>query len=523
MNVTLYKYADKPIIVDKTNYLNSAYSISGEVPEAYQDMERPTLYFAFSSEPEYNYAYVAEYHRYYFITRKTWISGNLWQFDMAVDELYTYRALVRSLDGIVAYSASGSPLRFDPRLVYNQPPVLTTGAPASTLKNSGTPYYVISVEFFASGSNYMPTNSMRYYIMPQSTFKSFIAAYVNLSTGTTQNQQLATAIGNCIKNVAIVYWLNLAGQTAITTGKMRFDSPEINMIQGGGTAGGYELDITAGASPTPSYYLAYSDTIFNPSILTWMVSFNDYHVKKARRTMHIPFVGDISLDLDNMGAGAYNVGYYGASIRYEFSCSSYVVTPGYSSLVAGPNTLENIFPASKVVVSNQYETPFVTDKAFENSENILSRQALGTVSSMLGGAVSMAMTQGLTAPLAIAQAGSNVAQLGITASEMGYKTAANMSASGSFNGGSPDNVYYTEDSNYNLVPPSAFLDVLTYPPSDNYASFQQTHGYPDGAFRSLSNLSGYVQMQEFEMIYAANATKGEMERLEAQLKAGVIL
>ena len=68
-----------------------------------------------------------------------------------------------------------------------------------------------------------------------------------------------------------------------------------------------------------------------------------------------------------------------------------------------------------------------------------------------------------------------------------------------------------------------YAAVTELQPAPDYDVYQADHGYPDGACRTLGNLTGYVQMQDFEMIYDANATKGEMDRLEAQLYQGVIM
>lgn len=57
--------------------------------------------------PDYNYCYIKDFHRYYFITNITSISALVWQIDCEVDVLATYRAEILATKAYVMYAQNG--------------------------------------------------------------------------------------------------------------------------------------------------------------------------------------------------------------------------------------------------------------------------------------------------------------------------------------------------------------------------------------------------------------------------------
>lgn len=531
MNVTvsLYKYTNKPIIVDKSSHLGTATTVQSDNLTEDQDVENPVILYQSTSEPQFNYAYIKEYHRYYFITQKNWVGGNVWSFTLHVDELYTYKTLVYSLSGIVAYSSSGSPLKHDKRLVYNKPPVRTSANPDSTIKKPSQFYVVMPTVFFNSIINtYTPKNNLRYYIFPMDTFARFLAAY---SHEMTQDSQKAIAAGKLIQQLSLVTWLDANDflyYEHVTTGYIRFDSPEENVLVGGGTVGGWNFQFDP-LLETSGYYIAYDETVHRGLNLSWRVYNSTYWTRTSMRTIVIPYVGTININLDDLGVGETTDMYVGVNIRYDFSSGSYVLIPGVGSVNTGSDNFDTIYYTQAVTVPNMYATPFIVDTSYQYYNETMGRQGTALIHQSVQGIMQAVMSQGLLTPVAITGMLDGVNNYRITSSMLKYQQASSLMVQGSTNGGSPDSVLVGQEIDLNnnvvIVYPGAYMDTVTLYPTENYASFWADHGMPDGAYRTLSAIGAgnYVQMQEFEMEFTTYATKGEMDRLEAQLYQGVIL
>ena len=56
--------------------------------------------------PDYNYCYIKDFHRYYFITNITSISALVWQIDCEVDVLATYRTEILGTKAFIMYAES---------------------------------------------------------------------------------------------------------------------------------------------------------------------------------------------------------------------------------------------------------------------------------------------------------------------------------------------------------------------------------------------------------------------------------
>lgn len=533
LHVTLYKYTNKPIIVDKTSLLINGLAMTGDAMASPQDMEAPDILLHFNSEPDYNYVYIQEYHRWYYVTLKQWVGGDAWMFKCAVDELYTYRATAKSISGIVAYSNSGSALRYDSRLAYNRAPTRLDVLPVSTWEKPGSIYVVMPTMYFASDPpNYVVSNCMRYYVFPLTTFYQFMKSYNRIAHSDTTSpptdgkyEKIAVAIGKCIQGLYLVRWLDMTGQTQLLNA-IKFDSPEINdNVDGhiGGFTMGLKDNPLIPGEPDYPYWMVTHETILNSVVLSWRYTNTAFWIRKSRRTVYIPYVGSMSLDVDNMGLGEVDDCYIGVQIRYDFSSNCYVVTPRDCTIAQGANYVGTLCKTATQRFPNQYTTPFVVDTSFSHANDIMSRQIAGSIASVVAACVTAYTSGGATLPSAVASTMASAVNLGVTQSELSYAQASSLVAQNTTNGGSIDNVFLTEDSNLEIVYPSAFMEIQTSYPSNDYASFWSDHGKPDGAYRSLATMTGYVQMQEFEMIYNSNATKGEMDRLEEQLYRGVIL
>lgn len=90
MNVTLvfYKYDGKPNVLKKT--LTDGLEIRGDFNISF-DTSDSTLRIVVSNDFDYNYVYIKETGRYYFITRKTIQRNGLCFLTIHIDVLMTYQ------------------------------------------------------------------------------------------------------------------------------------------------------------------------------------------------------------------------------------------------------------------------------------------------------------------------------------------------------------------------------------------------------------------------------------------------
>lgn len=515
LHLKLYQYTNKPIIVDKTTYLGTPLNIQGEVPATNQNMETPTVYLASTTELNYNYAYIQEYHRYYYVTEKTWMGGNVWSFTMHVDELYTYRALVGNLSGLVAYSTYGSPLKFDPRLNYNVPPERATQTPALT-SSSYTDMVLLRYRDARNrtvlGYDYRESG-MAYTYMTLGTFGIFMSHYANLfdPNHADYNESMAVAIGQAIVDVSIIHYMSFPTDAPASyfENEVSFTTPAVIKLNNGQPFTVSTLEGLAGG--LCKTYFVEDQYPFEPVHIDFSILLAYYWQRMAKRTVFLPYVGNITIDLTAMGLGSTSLINLKLDIRHEPAENVYVITP-YTE-VSGVKTY---YKESRVVVPTKTTTAFPIDNSFDNYLAIADLKQFSIASSALSAIPSAWITGGMS----LMNAGSLASRVGATMVEMdNLKVQDALSATVKGNtGGSPSYTFYDGVNNDTPI-----MVTLVSSPAPNSTDFWADHGSPDGAHRSLASLTGYVQMQEFEMIYDANATKGEMDRLEQMLYKGVIL
>ena len=98
MNLTLYKNTSEKVKVGKT--LTSASTHTGTLREGCE-VVNPSIILEGDNLSDFNYMYIPEFHRYYFITGITSIKKGLWQIDGHCDVLETYKEQIKSQKAVV--------------------------------------------------------------------------------------------------------------------------------------------------------------------------------------------------------------------------------------------------------------------------------------------------------------------------------------------------------------------------------------------------------------------------------------
>lgn len=103
MNITFYTVSKKR---NSTRQPSSGTSYTGTLTQA-SGVVSPTIIMEFgNTAPAYNYAYITEFGRYYWINEITSVGGGLWEVSMSVDVLATYKTAIGSSSKYVLRSAS---------------------------------------------------------------------------------------------------------------------------------------------------------------------------------------------------------------------------------------------------------------------------------------------------------------------------------------------------------------------------------------------------------------------------------
>ena len=85
--------------------LINEYSISGKLRESC-DLINPVLTIQQYNVIRYNYAYIPDFHRYYFINKVTSINRNLWRIELEVDPLMSFKGDILALQVVVDKQSS---------------------------------------------------------------------------------------------------------------------------------------------------------------------------------------------------------------------------------------------------------------------------------------------------------------------------------------------------------------------------------------------------------------------------------
>ena len=141
MNVTLYKNTSEKAKVGKT--LTSASAHTGTLREGCE-VVNPSIILEGVNLSEFNYMYIPEFHRYYFITGITSVKKGLWQIDGHCDVLETYQTQIKAQKAVVERQENEYNLYLnDPEWkVYCNKQVLTRTFPSGFL-DTGVYYLTV--------------------------------------------------------------------------------------------------------------------------------------------------------------------------------------------------------------------------------------------------------------------------------------------------------------------------------------------------------------------------------------------
>lgn len=164
--------------------------------------------FPVVSVPPYNYCYIQEFHRYYFITEWVWSNG-LWVAYLTIDVLATYKSQIGAANMFILRSSA----EYNPNVADTMYPTLSNRVSTCSLKPSPfyssfySGYYVVGL----INSDVNTIGATNYYFMSPTQFRSFMSNmftsidYMNISSSEI-SANLQKALINPFQYVASAMW-----------------------------------------------------------------------------------------------------------------------------------------------------------------------------------------------------------------------------------------------------------------------------------------------------------------------------
>ena len=99
MDITLYTNNSEKNKLDKN--LSNAKTFSGKLREE-SSIVNPSILIQIENPSSFNYAYIPEFNRYYFLTDMTSVRTNIWELSMHVDVLMSFKDSIKSTSIILS-------------------------------------------------------------------------------------------------------------------------------------------------------------------------------------------------------------------------------------------------------------------------------------------------------------------------------------------------------------------------------------------------------------------------------------
>lgn len=123
MDITLYVNSSERQAISKS--LSNGITLTGSLRNE-SSVINPTILIEATNPSSYNYAYISEFGRYYFITDIVSVRTNLWRVSMSVDVLMSFAQSILNLDVIVSDASIGD---------YDSPTYMNGDVWKTTVKN----------------------------------------------------------------------------------------------------------------------------------------------------------------------------------------------------------------------------------------------------------------------------------------------------------------------------------------------------------------------------------------------------
>ena len=496
MDITLYNNTAEPIVVDKTNYLGTGLTLSGNLRES-TALLSPSFLVESSSFLNFNYCYIPDFNRYYFIQSIELNSKNLYRLNLNIDVLMSFKDNIKNLSGIVSRNEhTYNKLLEDDRLSFEYGrsvdeeeivPETSSTYPTFTEFSTSTDNGVCVMVTTVSSSGTTVLNNATHVSSVLPTVTPTNAGMVNGSrTVFTDVSHLATLLQNVYNSTSAGTFI-----TNITLFPFRLFETSVDpttSIYAGDTV------IGGGWSPATQGNKYYINNRFQISHQATSLRFTDYE-PYSEYELYIPYYGWYKLNANQVMDHYLQIIY---TINYQDG-SSFVslIDETANALIFGSECHLGI------------SIPFNTTNAEElsvarrsNTSNIIS----GTIANTLTliGSIASGNPIGATGSV-LSEANTITSYINNSMSQ--FERASYQVASGVSGAYSPQ------------VARLRITRKVRREPT-NYASL---NGYPLNETKTLSTLTGYTEISQVHLENFSTATKEEIDLIETALKSGIIL
>lgn len=104
MQIQLMRYTGEPYRLDKTGRITSRFAMDGNLRDRSSVID-PVIRIEKTTPPPqsyYNYMYIPEFERYYFINDITTVVNQIWEIRAHVDVLFTYCSTIKNTKCIIS-------------------------------------------------------------------------------------------------------------------------------------------------------------------------------------------------------------------------------------------------------------------------------------------------------------------------------------------------------------------------------------------------------------------------------------
>lgn len=113
-----YKSTAEKNRMDKSAYLTEIIQSTGTLRRA-ASIISPEFEFIYNKVPDFNYVYIPNFNRYYFIDNIVSLRNNVWTLSLSVDVLMSFKEQIKECDAFITRNE----FEYEPRLMDNRQPV----------------------------------------------------------------------------------------------------------------------------------------------------------------------------------------------------------------------------------------------------------------------------------------------------------------------------------------------------------------------------------------------------------------
>lgn len=90
MTIVLYNNTSEKNVLNKASHLTQVASLTGTLRSG-TNLVDPEIIVELATLPNFNYAYISEFNRYYFVKNITNVNNRLWSISLHCDVLYSFK------------------------------------------------------------------------------------------------------------------------------------------------------------------------------------------------------------------------------------------------------------------------------------------------------------------------------------------------------------------------------------------------------------------------------------------------